>query len=1285
DDDDKGNRGNANHGNNNGDRNRNGGNGGARRNTPVIKASTYKDFLNYPIRNFSGTKGVTIGIDEAYEMPCKELMKLMIENDKIERFIWGLLDNIQGNVNSSKLVRLQNAIRMANGLMDQEVCVYAARSAEQKRKFDNNPRGNRYVGSAPYGNKYRLHHEGPCTVKCANCKKVGHMAKDCMTVVATQTPRAAMANQRVVTCFGRGGQGHYKSDCPKLKNLNHRNKAANNDARRRAYALGGGNGNPDSNVVMGTFLLNKHYAYILFDSGIDRNFVSTTFSALIDITLTVLDVSYTVELANGRITESDAIIKGCTLNLLDHPFNIDQLLLELGSFDVIIGMNWLSKYHAIIVYDEKIIRIPYQNKILTIRGDESSKESNSRLSIISCTKTQKYIHRECHMFQAHVSVKKTKDKSEKRLEDVPIVQDFPKMQELSVQLQELDDKGFIIQISSPWGALVLFIKKKDGLFRMCIDYHELNKLTVKNRRGVPKTAFRNRYGHYEFHVMPFGLTNASTVFMDLMNPVCKLNLDEFMIVFIDDILIYSKSKKKHKEHLKLILKLLKKEELYAKFLKYDFWLCKNVKYEWREKDRAAFQLLKQKLCSSLILALPKGSENFMVYYVASHKGLGTVLMQKEKFIAYASCQLKVYENNYMTHDLELGSMVFSLKMWRHYLYRTKYVVFIDLKSLQYILDQKELNMRQRRWLEATKQSERTIQTLEDMLRAFVIDFGKRWDRYLSLVEFFYNNSHHTNIKATPFEALYSRNCRSLFVGLRLEIVNSQLSRVHSTFHVSNLKKCISDESFCIPLDEIQIEDKLHFVKEPVEIIDHEVKRLKKICIPILKVTYSEGKVHPSDDGSQPKCELYLDKLTHGATGIITVMICRSWDVHTLPGHYGNAIHGSAKSNVAHNFLKLKEGLVYCLKNFEVHSIKEEYRIFRDHTYMIELDGATSMRKASVKSGGEDEVSLSLRLLSVPTTLSLSLQPSNADLRLMTSESLAAADDESGFGYVDHASLPFALANIIGTTHTLEMKSHTYYEHGTFESFTCWRIALEDVVNIDSESSNMNTSAEVNIKKVKRLAKKPSVVTPSKPTKERGEKWELEDSDDKVIGDMDDGGVDGKESSMTDKRKKMRYIVDDCDSTQDGKVKSYYALTLTNIYIEGSGRAPLPNNTNRSQKRKAVVSTSTHPFNASQLSSTDHPRIRASAKTPKRAAFTFVGVPVSYHNLCPPSYVCRSCNAQMCGGDVVGVGCGYSSQDGGGGKGDVDGWMVWQREEVARVSCGFAREVGRNGGRRRKSL
>ncbi|GJV99314.1 putative reverse transcriptase domain-containing protein [Tanacetum coccineum] len=539
----------------------------------------------------------------------------------------------------------------------------------------------------------------------------------------------------------------------------------NGSAQGWVYAVGNaekkGNASrdPDSNIVTGTFLLNNRYASILFDTGADRSFISTAFSSLIDIAPTLLENSYDFELADGKIVGIDTIIQGCTLNFLNHSFNIDLMPVELGSFDIIIGMDWLRRCHAVIVRDEKLVRIPYGNETLIFCGNESNNGRESRLTIISCSKAQEYMAKGCQIFLAQISAKKEEEKSEgKLLKDVPIILDFPEvfledlpglpparlvefqidlipgaapvarapyrlapseMKELSEQLQELSDKGFIRPSSSPWGAPILFVKKKDGSFRMCIDYRELNMLTVKNRyplpriddlfdqlqgssiyskidlrsgyhqlkvreQDIPKTVFRTRYGHYEFQVMPFGLTNALAVFMDLMNQVCKPYLDKFVIVFIDDILIYSKDKKEYEEHLKAILKLLKKEKLYTKFSKCGFWIPK---------------LIKQKLCNAPIMALPEGSEGFVVYYDASHKGLDVVLMQREKVIAYASRQLKIHEKNYTTHDLELGSVVFALKIWRHYLYGTKCTVFTDHKSIQHILDQKELNIRQRRWLE----------------------------------------------------------------------------------------------------------------------------------------------------------------------------------------------------------------------------------------------------------------------------------------------------------------------------------------------------------------------------------------------------------------------------------------------------------------------------------------------------------------------------------------------------------------------------------------------------------
>ncbi|KAA3477172.1 DNA/RNA polymerases superfamily protein [Gossypium australe] len=323
------------------------------------------------------------------------------------------------------------------------------------------------------------------------------------------------------------------------------------------------------------------------------------------------------------------------------------------------------------------------------------------------------------------------------------------LKKLKAQLQKLTDKGFTRPCYSPWGAPVLFVKKKDGSMRLCIGYRQLNRVTIENKyplpriddlfdqlKGatvfskidlgsgyyqlrvkevdVPKIVFRARYGHYEFLVMPFGLTNALVVFMDLMNRIFPPYLDKFVVVFIDDILIYSHDGNEHAEHLRTVLQILRDNQLYAKFIKSKFWL-KEVEFLGHIVLGDGIRVDPSKISAIVERKPPRNVtevRSFLglagYYNDATLNGLGCVLMQEGKVIAYASRQLKSHKKNYPTHDLELAAIMFALKIWRHHSYGEKCRVFTDHKSLKYLMTQKELNLRQRRWLELIKDYELVI-------------------------------------------------------------------------------------------------------------------------------------------------------------------------------------------------------------------------------------------------------------------------------------------------------------------------------------------------------------------------------------------------------------------------------------------------------------------------------------------------------------------------------------------------------------------------------------------------
>nr|GEU51136.1 reverse transcriptase domain-containing protein [Tanacetum cinerariifolium] len=514
------------------------------------------------------------------------------------------------------------------------------------------------------------HHNGQFVPKYNNCKKVGHLARDCRSPAANTNANSnknSGAIQRDVTCFECGVQEHYKKDCPKLKNNNRGNPAVNGVATARAYAVGNAVKNPDSNVVTGTFLLNNCYASILFDTGADRSFVSTAFSSLIDIIPTTLDHDYDVELADEKIIEVNSIIRCFTLNFLNHPFNINLMPVELGSFDVIIGMDWLSKYHAMIFYDEKIIRVSFGNETLIIRAQAPYRLAPSE------------------------------------------------MKELSYQLQELSNKGFIRPSSSPWGALVLFVKKKDGSFWMV-------ECLLEDRSKIELSSVESLGRRY---------------------PEDRIQDSIRCYVYVEQ--------------------------------EGDFLCTTSIEDPWEELYNLLF-----------------GTRSTSV----------------------------------RSKDLETLSKAFGTRL--------------DINTAYHP--------------QTDGQSKRTIQTLKDMLCACVIDFRNGWDRHLPLIEFSYNNSYHTSIKAVPFEALYGRKC-SLPVlwaedgDVQLtspEIIHETTkkivqikSRIQATRdRQKSYTDCLSDESLVISLDEIHIDDKLHFVKELVEIMDREVKRLKQSFVPIIKVRWN---------------------------------------------------------------------------------------------------------------------------------------------------------------------------------------------------------------------------------------------------------------------------------------------------------------------------------------------------------------------------------------------------------------------------------------------------------------
>ncbi|GAU39806.1 hypothetical protein TSUD_219810 [Trifolium subterraneum] len=717
-----------------------------------------------------------------YTAKFNELVRYVADGDdapteawKIKKYRFGLRADIAHDVSMQPVASLGELIQKSyhaesslEAMRKERFEVNQKRRDSEKYKEQLKPRGSPSKGKQNFSQRPQQ--------ACSECGSVHN--GECMKGKGV--------------CFHCKQPGHYKNECPKLHGSG--GSSGTTRSKGRVYSLDGEQARGNNALIVDIYHLGQSEVVVLFDCRATNSFISVECLMRLGLSSTSLIPPMTVAVATGGKVVSKRVCQNCPVSVAGKIYHVDLICLPLKDMNIVLGMDWLSANTVYIGYAEKNLYVPIdlnaesraltallqnthqliqylgvENKCFSIMFTVSSESSLSPSDIPIVREYLDVFPEEINSLPPEIEIEFSIDlvPRSQPISVAPYRMSPLELRELKSQLEELLQKHFIRPSVSPWGAPVLLVKKKDGTMRLCIDYRQLNKVTIKNKYPLPRIDDLTRYGHYEFLVMPFGLTNAPAVFMDYMNRIFQPYLDKFVVIFIDDILIYSKDPQEHAEHLRIVLNILREKQLYAKFSKCEFWLSevkflghvisqggvsvdpskveavlnwerprtvsevrsflglagyyrrfilgfseialpltrltrKGVAFVWDELCENSFNLLKQKLTSAPVLVIPDPDKKYVVYCDASNKGLGCVLVQEGAVVAYASRQLKPHEENYPTHDLELAAIIFALKIWRHHLYGVQFALYSDHKSLRYLFDQKELNMRQRRWMEYLK-------------------------------------------------------------------------------------------------------------------------------------------------------------------------------------------------------------------------------------------------------------------------------------------------------------------------------------------------------------------------------------------------------------------------------------------------------------------------------------------------------------------------------------------------------------------------------------------------------